>query len=241
MGAYSPVMTTHPLAPYVLASVTAMAIAFAVAAWRALGHRFGLLLAVALVVAASFSHVPVLRATLPTTFPAVAAVGVALAIASLFSASARRAFGAMSDADTRLVLAFRAVFGGLLFALAATGHLPYGFAITAGLGDLAVGLLALTVPGRLDASGARLWRVVVHGAGALDMLQVIFLAVTVVRPWSIAHDNVATAMTLPWVVVPLMLAVNAHGLLTALRATTAEPSSDGSEPARRVRRAVPNA
>lgn len=65
---------------------------------------------------------------------------------------------------------------------------------------------------------------------------VLAMAVTVVRPWSLAHGNAMTAMTLPWLAVPFMFAINAHGFRAA--AGRAETLGDGSQPAGRLRSAV---
>jgi len=166
-------------------------------------------------IAAAFAHVSALTALLPPLFPVGFVLGFAGAVASLFVPSARRAFAALSDGDVRLMLSFRAIYGALLFGLAGVGIFPSSFALTAGLGDLAVGWLALAAPRSLASDGPRLSRLVIHGLGALDLFQVAVLAATVVRPWSAAHGDVTDTMTLPWVGVPLMLAVNLHGVWQA--------------------------
>src|SRR5207237_4070194 len=107
---------------------------------------------------------------------------------------------------------------------------PFRFALTAGLGDLAVTWIAFAVPASLSASGPRWARLLVHGVGMADMLMVLYLALTVVRPFSLAHGNSVTTMTLPWLAVPLMFALNAHGLRKA-----AEAVGDGCESVGRVR------
>ena len=128
------------------------------------------------------------------------------------------------------------MFGALLLALAAIGHFPIEFALSAGIGDLTVTWLAFAMPARLDADGPRWARLLVHGVGLADMLLVVVMASTVVRPWSLAHGNATTTMALPWLAVPLMFAINAHGVRAA--SGRAEAVGDGSQPARRVRGAV---
>jgi hypothetical protein len=188
------------------------------------------------VIAAAFSHLGPLMDTLPRAFPIGFVLGFGAVMGSLLSARARGAFDAMSDAEVRLLLSFRAMFGGLVIALAAVGHLPTGFGISAGIGDLAVTWIAFALPARLDGEGPRWARVVAHGIGLIDMLFVLVMVVTFVRPWSLAHGNPATAMTLPWLAVPLMFAINAHGIRAAIR--RAEVVGDGPEPARGLRGAV---
>jgi hypothetical protein len=226
-------MFDHPLSLATRASITLTSLVFVVFALRTIfrGSRgAAFVLAGAWLVAAAFAHVQVLTDTLTRTFP-LGGVAIAAAVASLFSAPLRRAFDEVSDADMRVLLSFRAIYGALLFAAAAIGHLPTDFALTAGLGDLLVGWLAIAMP--LEKRWARL---VVHGLGLADMLMVLFSAMTIVRPWSAAHANATTIMTLPWLAVPLMFAINAHGLRKAFGS---EAVVDGSEPARGVRSALP--
>lgn len=232
------------------ASVTLTTLAFLVVAYRALhthagGHGsqakrrwFGGVLLLGFMLAAAFTHLRPLRDTLPVTFPVGFAVGVSLAIASLAWPAARAAFDRLSDADIRLLMSFRGLYGGLLLALAATGHLPVSFALTAGLGDLMVAWLAFVVPWSLDGQGPRAGRLLVHGVGALDLVQVLVLAVPVVRPWSLAHGNAVNTVTLPWLAVPLMLAINVHGIRQAWRSPNADPQRDRSEPPGGVRSAL---
>jgi hypothetical protein len=225
------------------AAVTFTTLILVAVAGRALCRRAGprgkvatvAILACAFLAAAAFSHARPLVATLGTMFPIGLIVGLAVALATLFSPGARRAFDALDDTDVRMLLAFRAILGGLVLALASLGHFPVPFGIEAGLGDLLVTWVAFAVPVRLDAAGPRWARLLVHGVGLADMLAVLTMAITMVRRWSEAHENAATSVTLPWVVVPLMAALNAHGVRRAARATGSEPVVDGSEPARGVR------
>jgi len=211
-------------------AVTLTTASFVIVTARALGRApqgqgtgVGLRLGVPFLVAAAFAHLPPLTAVLPRLFPVGFALGFLAAVASLFVPRARQAFAAVTDADVRLMLAFRAIYGALLVALAGVGIMPPLFALTAGLGDLAVGWLAVAAPRSLAPDGSRAWRLVVHGLGLADLLQVAALAVTVVRPWSTAHGDATDVMTLPWVAVPLMMALNLHGFWQACTRREPEP------------------
>jgi hypothetical protein len=239
-------MFDDPLSLPARVSVTLTSLVFVLVMHRALFRRASpaaaragaVALGAVFVVAAAFAHVPALTATLSFTFGIGMVAALVAALATLASRRARAAFDALDDTDVRLLLTFRAIYGALLFALASLGHFPPRFALTAGLGDLAVTWIALSLPARLDVRGPRWARLVAHGFGLADMLMVLYFAVTLVRPWSIAHGNATTTMTLPWLAVPLMLALNAHGVRRAAGARP-EPVRDGSEPARGLRSALP--
>jgi hypothetical protein len=163
-----------------------------------------------------------------TLLPLGVFLGLGLALASHFHAPTRDAFDALSDGQVRTLLGYRAIFGAFLFAGAALELLPPSFAWTAGLGDLVVAWLAHAATGPLGRGGSRGWRLVVHGVGLLDLVQVVVLAMTVVRPWLAAHAEAGAPvlgppLVLPWIGVPLMLALNLHGLRRAIADKT-EPS-----------------
>lgn len=207
---------------------------------RFLGWMVGMAL-----LGAVLSHLEPARHQLMRIFPIGGVLGLGAVAASLASRPVRARFASLGDADVRALLAYRALFGGLLLAMAALGHLPVSFALSAGLGDLLVGWAAQAAPGSLAGKdGARGMRLLVHGLGLADVVGVMIGAVAVVRPWSMAHDDATTAMTLPWVFVPFMFAMNLHGVVQVLApvsssaAETEEPRRDGPEPARRVRSAA---
>ncbi|HSO34643.1 MAG TPA: hypothetical protein VLT33_19045 [Labilithrix sp.] len=243
-------MIHHPLEPAVRLLLSLAVLVFLVTLRRGL-FRAGppplwldVSFALAFLVALAFTYLPVLRDTLAWTFPIGGLLGWAAAGYSLARPRARAAFDRIADADARVLLSFRMIFGVFVFLLAAVGAVPNVFALTAGVGDLIVGGVALSLPGPLDERGSRLARTVVHGLGTIDMLQVAFMAITVVRPWSIANGNTATFMALPWIAVPAMFALNAHGIRQACFTRVpraAEPRGDGSESPRRVRGALPGA
>lgn len=165
-----------------------------------------------------------------TLLPIGVGVGLVAMVAGLFHAPMRRAFDALDDGQVRTLLGYRAIFGAFLFAGAALGLLPPVFAWTAGLGDLVVGWLAHAVPGSLGRDGSRGWRLLVHGVGLLDLVEVVILAMAVVRPWVIEQGSLGPPMVLPWIGVPLMLALNLHGLRRAIADGSARQIDEQSTP-----------
>lgn len=247
-------MFDDPLSLPTRGAVTLSVLVFVLHAVRALGRsgprevatrRFsGWMVGMALS-GALLSHFEPARHHLMRLFPIGGVVGLGAVAASLLSPTLRARFAALGDSDVRALLAYRALFGGLLLAMAALGHLPVSFALSAGLGDLLVGWAAQAAPGSLAGrDGSRSMRLLVHGLGLADVVGVMIGAVAVVRPWSMAHGDATTAMTLPWVFVPFMFAMNVHGVLQVLApvsssaAESEEPRRDGPEPARRVRSAA---
>lgn len=162
-----------------------------------------------------------------TLLPIGVFVGLGLAVASVFHAPTREAFESLDDGNVRSLLGYRATFGAFLFAGAALELFPPSFAWTAGLGDLLVGWLAHVATGSLGRGGSRGWRLLVHGVGLVDLVQVVVLAMTIVRPW-LAHRAelgelvLGPPLVLPWIGVPLMLAINLHGLRSAWRERPSE-------------------
>lgn len=158
--------------------------------------------------------------------PLGVAPGLVLAILSLGWGPARAAFDALPDHQVRHLMLYRAVFGAFLFAGAGLGLFPPVFAWTAGLGDLLAGWLAIVAPRVVPDGGRRAWPLVVHGWGALDLVDVAVLGTLVVRPWLVAHHSPGPSMALPWVAVPLLFALNLHGIRRALGARAVRGSPD---------------
>lgn len=248
---YETCMTQPNVETALRAVVTAAALATAFAAHRTLfrdangdtdrraSRRAGYVLGAIAAIAAVASHVDAAAQLAVRAFPAGLALGIGLAVASLFWSSTRRAFDRMRDGDVRLLVGTRAAFGAILLGYGALGVLPESFALSAGIGDVAAACLAIGARGSLDRAGSRATRAVVHGVGLVDMMMVVTEAILVVRPFAMEHPGVVTSMTLPWVVVPLMVAVNLHGVRQVLASPrVAESLRDGPESARGVRRAL---
>lgn len=138
--------------------------------------------------------------------------GFLLAFASLKWPAAQRAFESLTDSQVRTLMSYRTIFGAFLFAGAALELFPPIFAMTAGLGDLLAGWLALAAPASLTSKDGRLWQWLTHGWGTLDLFDVAALGTFVVRPWLIEHQSLGPSMLLPWLAVPLLLTLNLHGL-----------------------------
>lgn len=211
------------------AAITATALVCALLFWRrlrspgpaaAFDRALGAWLAIMLPVAALFTHTR-LFGNGAAFLPFGVAPGFALAIASLWWPAARQRFDRLPDGDVRLLMSFRAIFGAFIFAGAGLGLFPAVFAVTAGLGDLLAGWLATVAGGGLDARGARPWRWLVHGWGALDLFDVAALGTLVVTPWIVETGSPGPSLLLPWVCVPLLLALNLHGLRAAWRGSGA--------------------
>jgi hypothetical protein len=243
-------MDEATLTQAVALAVTSTSLCFAAAAHRALfagrapprtARAAAALFVVAGAFATALSHVGALRGVAVVIFPLGLLFGGAAAIASLASREVRAAFDRARDGDLRMLIGTRAAFGAMLLGFAALGRLPTSFALAAGVGDIVVGCLAIGAPGSLAIGGSRWARAIVHGVGLADMIQVIFLAVTVGRPWVLSHEESAIPATLPWLAVPLMITIDLHGLRKVLFARVSEPGRDGSEPLGDVRSPLPRA
>lgn len=138
--------------------------------------------------------------------------GFVIAILSLFWKPAQDAFASLSDIQIRNLMAYRTIFGAFLIAGAALGLFPIIFALTAGLGDLLAGWLPALSNKSMSDSQNRPWRWIVHGWGTIDLIDVAVLGTFVVRPWLIEQQSLGPSMLLPWMAVPLLFAVNLHGL-----------------------------
>ena len=105
---------------------------------------------------------------------------------------------------------------------AALGLFPTIFAMTAGLGDLLAGWLPVVAKGQLNGPKNKTWRAIVHGWGVLDLLDVAVLGTFVVQPWLVENNSPGPSLLLPWMAVPLLLALNLHGLRKLFSKTTSD-------------------
>ena len=140
-------------------------------------------------------------------------VGVVLALTWVgFKPPFRRAFDGIALESLMSFFYWRAIFGALLLAAYAAGRLPAGFGIPAGLGDIAVTLLAVVLlalkppAGELPRGPLLLW----NAFGLLDLLSVPFLGATVLRPWAAQRGLVGGNFALQLFVVPLFVAIHIY-------------------------------
>lgn len=145
------------------------------------------------------------------------ASGFVCAFASLWWTPAQKAFDYLDDYKIRSLMSYRSIFGAFLIAGAALELFPPIFAMTAGIGDLLAGWLAQSSKKSLTAEENRVWRYLTHGWGVLDLLDVAVLGTFIVRPWLIEKQSLGPSMLLPWMAVPLLLALNLHGLRRLLK------------------------
>jgi hypothetical protein len=144
--------------------------------------------------------------------PFLLAVAIVALAALGFAVEFRRLFDAMAM-DALLSFSYwRAIFGVWLLAGFAVGRLPAGFGIPAGIGDIAVTLLAiLLLAAKSPAGELRRGPLLVWNAfGLLDLLTVGFLAVTVLRPWAAARGLPGANFGLQLFVVPVFIALHLH-------------------------------
>jgi hypothetical protein len=170
----------------------------------------GLWLALAFLVAPSTPSVDAQgRGIIPTTFLFFGGITLAIAIGLLvFSSTWRRVVDAV-PADALISAQVYRLIGGVLFLpLAARGILPGYFALPAGWGDLAVGLLALFVAFavRRGMGGARSLALLWNLFGFLDLVVAVGLGtgrlVPLLAPGLGAVSPVAAMTFFPLVLIP---------------------------------------
>ncbi|MDX2012365.1 MAG: hypothetical protein SFW67_19370 [Myxococcaceae bacterium] len=177
--------------------------------------------------AAAVGVTHLLAGPIPQLVPVGLGLGLVVVGVGLATPAVRTAFDALEDGDWRLFMGARAVIGSLILGSAATGLFPTRFALEAGLGDLAVGGVALMLPTSL-ANGPRAPRLALFALGVADFLNVMRQIPTTVVPWLAESGSPGTSLVLPWVLVPALIALNAHGLRRALKASTARIEVDAA-------------
>lgn len=143
--------------------------------------------------------------------------GFILAISSLFWQPSIDAFDSLKNSNIQFLMSYRTIFGAFLFAGAGLSLFPPVFALFAGLGDMLAGWLAAGAIGKIDSNENKKWRWIVHGWGALDLIDVAILGTFVVRPWIMETGSLGPSLLLPWVAVPLLFALNLHGVRQLIR------------------------
>jgi hypothetical protein len=98
----------------------------------------------------------------------------------------------------------RAYFGTVIVVGAALGLLPWAFALSAGVGDIAIGLIAQVLRRRAVRSPIAAWSFSL--AGIADLINAGRMGAVVVTPWLFERQMPGFLLMLPLFGVPLMLA-----------------------------------
>jgi hypothetical protein len=107
---------------------------------------------------------------------------------------------------------WRIVYGALLVGLGLLGGLPAQFFWSAGAGDILVGLWALAILWR-RTTVSRLQLVAWNAAGLADLLHVLVLGATFLRPFFLSHPELTPPLNLlPLVGVPMFIALHTMSL-----------------------------
>jgi hypothetical protein len=138
--------------------------------------------------------------------------------ALLVFGTVRRLFASINPASLVVLGPWRIVFGSILWVLGALGGLPKAFFLTAGLGDIVVGLWAIAIltrrtsarPGEVIA-----WNIV----GLVDLLHVLVLAAINLRPFYLNQPAIPPANLLPLVGVPTFIAIHVMTLWAIVHAS----------------------
>lgn len=189
----------------------------AVTAWQTWHHYgrgtgtaafLGVWFLLALVAGSSGMVSPDLR--LPAWAPplAVAILTIIMNVAVAQRPSMHQASKAARLSDWYGVQRVRLYFGVAIVVGSALGFLPWEFALTAGLGDIAVGAAGFALR-RLERqslaprSPGLAW--VFTGAGMVDLTNAVRLAGGMVAPWLLEREIPGFLLMLPLFVVPVML------------------------------------
>ncbi|MBR0870254.1 hypothetical protein JQ633_07795 [Bradyrhizobium tropiciagri] len=162
----------------------------------------------------------------PGLQPVLLLAAIAAPVLAVWSAGNRGIFDGIPFESLLTFFYWRAVFGALLLVAGAVGRLPTDFAISAGLGDIAVTILMVMVLAIRTASGSEvrgavlLWNTI----GFVDMVNVLVGAATVVRPWA-EHRGMPGQFGLQLFGVPIFIALHilVFGRLWRERQTASRP------------------
>jgi hypothetical protein len=160
------------------------------------------------------------RASVPSGQPLVIA-GLILALTALAWTSAGTAY--FRTAALRPLIAlylWRIVFGGALLTLGLNGALPPGFFWPAAVGDIVVGLWALSMLPRFPSVSR--WELLAWNAlGLADLLNVLRLGLLELRPFFSANPEMTPLTLLPLFGVPFFVALHLQLFRTLWRHCTA--------------------
>jgi hypothetical protein len=214
-------MSTEDISSFILASDLLMPLTM-LSVWlvfrragagRAALIIFGTALVAALVWGSLWAYLPSM-ANLRSLPPPRGQAGAILAVAAGFSAlmlfQPVRSFFRTGRIEWLVTLGvWRFVYGSVLLLMGLLDGLPPAFFWSAALGDIAVGLWALTIMARqLDVRPSEItaWNVV----GLMDLARVLVLGAINLRAFYLANPDIAPLNLLPLVGVPVFLAL--HGM-----------------------------
>lgn len=159
-------------------------------------------------------HLPLaqMRLDAPPRGQAGAVIVLIVSLLSLLGLSAFRRYFKHAD-FTRLIFlgAWRFVYGAILLVIGSYGGLPATFYVSAGMGDIFIGLWAFGLMMR-RVSVKQTELVAWNALGVIDLLHVLVLAAIHLRPFFILHSDVPTLNLLPLVGVPLFIALHVFSL-----------------------------
>ena len=158
---------------------------------------------------------------MPRLQPALTVLGVLGATAPMLLPRARRAFDAVPLPEVLALFYWRAVFGMCLLAFYTGGVLPPAFALPAAFGDASVTSMMVALPALARCRGGvpRPLLLAWNTLGLLDLVDVMVLLATVVRPWAAERGLVVGNYVLSGFVVPVFIGLHVHlyGRLTVRR------------------------
>jgi hypothetical protein len=161
---------------------------------------------------AAWSFIPALSAL--RLVPPPGGQGLAIALLTLVLSLIAVTSRAMRHADLMPLVGiayWRIVYGVVLLLSGGAGQLPEAFFWSAAVGDILAGLFGMAiVGGHLPATRTSLltWNIF----GLADLLHVLALGVTTLRPFYLAHPDVLPLNMLPLAGVPVLIALHVGGL-----------------------------
>jgi hypothetical protein len=228
-------MTTTDLQRAITSAVDASMVVTLIATWLVLvwARRDGigrLGLAVPIILAALwgaawiwFPPLAALRLAPPPGGQVLAIFGVLAGWVGLLLIPSVRTYFRTAEASRFVALGpWRIVYGAGLLALGASGGIPAAFYVSAGIGDILVGLWSLSILSRRSSVSTRevtAWNI----AGVMDFTHVLALGAINLRPFYLANPDVPSLNMLPLVGVPIFFAMHILALwgLSRRRAHTA--------------------
>jgi hypothetical protein len=149
-----------------------------------------------------------MRLLAPPGGQAGAVIALVVSLVSLLAIPAVRTLFRTADVSHLVGLgAWRLVYGAMLMVVGSLGGLPAAFFVSAGIGDMVVGLWALWLIMR-RASVTQRELIAWNALGLIDLLHVITLAAIHLRPFFLAQPDLPALNLLPLVGVPVFIALH---------------------------------